>query len=61
VPGGAADFKNNLENVYLQTAPTGPITIQVSAANLAGDGVPGNEDTTDQDFALIVSNGRIAA
>jgi subtilisin family serine protease len=61
VPGGAADFKNNLENVYLETAPVGPITVQVTAANLAGDGVPGNGDTTDQDFALVVSNGRIAA
>lgn len=61
VPGGVADFKNNLENVYLQTAPAGPITIQVSAANIAGDGVPGNGDDTDQDFALVISNGRLAA
>ena len=61
VSGGTADFKNNLENVYLQTAPAGPITVQVTAANLAGDGVPGNEDATDQDFALVVSNGRLAA
>jgi subtilisin family serine protease len=61
VPGGTADFMNNLENVYLQTAPTGPITVNVTAANIAGDGVPGNADTTDQDFALVVSNGRIAA
>jgi serine protease AprX len=61
VPGGSADFKNNLENVYLQTAPAGPITVQVLAANIAGDGVPGNGDDTDQDFALIVSNGRLAA
>ena len=61
VPGGTADFMNNLENVYLQMAPAGPITVQVTAANLAGDGVPGNGDTTDQDFGLVVSNGRIAA
>ena len=61
VPGGSADFKNNLENVYLQTAPAGPLTVQVVAANIAGDGVPGNGDDTDQDFALIVSNGRLAA
>lgn len=61
VPGGTADFKNNLENVYLQTAPAGPIGVQVVAANLAGDGVPGNGDTTDQDFALVISNGVLAA
>ena len=60
VPGGTADFMNNLENVYLQTAPSGAITVQVSAANIAGDGVPGNGDDTDQDFALIVSNARVA-
>ena len=26
------------------------------ATNIAGDGVPGNADTTDQDFALVVYN-----
>ncbi|MGH2710246.1 MAG: S8 family serine peptidase [Actinomycetota bacterium] len=60
VAGGTADFMNNLENVFLQTAPSGAITVQVGAANIAGDGVPGNADDTDQDFALIVSNGRVA-
>jgi hypothetical protein len=29
----------------------------VRAANVAGDGVPGNSDATDQDFALVVYNG----
>ena len=58
VPGGAADFRNNLENVYLQEAPAGEITIEILAANVAGDGIPGNEDSSDQDFALVVSNGR---
>ena len=28
----------------------------VKGLNVAGDGVPGNGDTTDQDFALVVSN-----
>ena len=31
--------------------------IRVRAANIAGDGVPGNNDSTDQDFALVVYNG----
>ena len=33
----------------------------VSATNIAGDGVPGNADTTDQDFALVIYNGTAAA
>jgi hypothetical protein len=33
----------------------------VRATNIAGDGVPGNADTTDQDFALVVYNGNVAA
>ena len=28
----------------------------VKATNVAGDGVPGNADTTDQDFALVAYN-----
>ena len=57
-PGGVADFKNNIENVYLQSA-SGPLTLEVLAANIAGDGVPGVGDGTDQDFALVISNGRL--
>jgi len=57
VPGGTADFMNNVENVYLQSA-SGVIDIDVIAANLAGDGVPGRGDFTDQDFALVLSNAR---
>src|SRR6185436_19137802 len=29
--------------------------------NIAGDGVPGNADTTDQDFALVIYNGTAGA
>ena len=32
------------------------VKVRVVATNIAGDGVPGNADTTDQDFALVVSN-----
>ena len=59
VTGGAADRLNNVENVYLQQPGSGPLTVTVTAANLLGDGVPGG-DGTDQDFALYVSNARIA-
>ena len=55
-PGGATDTQNNVESVFLPAGTTGEITITVRATNLAGDGVPGNGDPTDQDFALIVYN-----
>jgi len=53
--GGAADFQNNLENVFIQN-PGGPYEITINATNIAGDGVPLNADSTDQDFALVCSN-----
>jgi subtilisin-like proprotein convertase family protein len=54
--GGAADTRNNVESVYLPAGTAGPIAVKVVGANIAGDGVPGNGDSTDQDFALVVSN-----
>jgi subtilisin family serine protease len=56
VAGGTADPRNNLESVYLPVGASGSFTVTVTAANIAGDGVPGNADATDQDFALVVSN-----
>lgn len=55
--GGTADAKNNAESVFLPAGTSGNFTITVRATNIAGDGVPGNADTTDQDFALVVYNG----
>lgn len=57
-PGGSADSKNNVENVWLAQAEEGSFQIEVSAANLPGDGIPGDDVFTDQDFALVVSNAR---
>lgn len=57
-PGGAADSRNNVESVYLPAGQDGALTVRVRAANLAGDGLPGNGDPTDQDFALVVYNAR---
>ena len=54
--GGTADAKNNLESVFLPAGTSGSITVTVTAATIAGDGVPGNGDSTDQDFALVVYN-----
>ena len=55
--GGVADGKNNVENVYLPAGVSGSFSIKIVGANIAGDGVPGNADTTDQDFALVIYNG----
>jgi subtilisin family serine protease len=56
IPDGATDIRNNVESVFLPAGTTGDFTITVRATNLAGNGVPGNDTTTDQDFALIVYN-----
>jgi hypothetical protein len=56
VEGGSADHLNNLEAVWTPDGASGTFTIRVVAANLAGDGVPGNSDATDQDFALVIYN-----
>jgi len=55
--GGAADPRNNAESVFLPAGTSGNFTVTVRATNIAGDGVPGNGDTTDQDFALVIYNG----
>ncbi|MBI5737925.1 MAG: S8 family serine peptidase [Mycolicibacterium neoaurum] len=54
--GGTADPRNNIEGVFLPTGTSGPVTVRIVAANVPGDGVPGNADTTDQDFALVIYN-----
>jgi hypothetical protein len=59
-PGGSADAKNNLENVFLAQAASGTFHVTVVASNLPDDGVPGDQVFTDQDFALVISNARVA-
>ncbi len=61
IAGGTADGANNLESVFLPAGTTGSFSVTVKATNVAGDGVPGNGDGTDQDFALLVYNGSTAA
>jgi hypothetical protein len=55
-PGGASDTKDNVEAVWLPAGTVGTFVVRVRAANIAGDGVPGNGDASDQDFALVVYN-----
>ena len=58
VPGGQADFRNNVENVVLPASTDGRMSVKVVAKSLGGDGVPGNGKPLDQDFALVVSNAQ---
>ena len=60
VTGGPPDRLNNVESVWLPEGVTGDFEIRVIAANITGDGVPGNGDTTDQDFALVAYNSQLA-
>ncbi|MFN8454312.1 MAG: S8 family serine peptidase [Anaerolineae bacterium] len=55
--GGTADARDNVESVFVPAGVSGAYAVRVVAKNLAGDGVPGNADTTDQDFALVIYNG----
>ncbi|MBS0658011.1 MAG: S8 family serine peptidase [Verrucomicrobia bacterium] len=59
--GGAADVRNNVESVFLPAGTSGVITVTVTATNLLSDGLPGNTQATDQDFALVVYNADVAA
>ena len=61
VSGGSADPRNNAESVFLSAGTSGNFTVTIRATNLAGDGVPGNGDTTDQDFALVIYNANTGA
>ena len=55
--GGLADQRNNVESVYLRpTGTSGRLAVRVVGTTVAGDGVPNNEVSPDQDFALVVSN-----
>jgi hypothetical protein len=55
-PDGAPDAINTAETVTIPAGVRGHFTVTVRASAVAGDGVPGNADPTDQDFALVVYN-----
>jgi len=56
IPGGAYDRCNNVESVFLPPGVGKDFVLTVTAANIAGDGVPAFGDGLDQDFALVVYN-----
>lgn len=60
VTGGVADIRNNVESVFIPAGLTGSIVVRVKATNIAGNGVPGDADPLDQDFALVISNATSA-
>ena len=57
VTGGSADARDNVESVFVPAGVSGNYVVKVTATNIAGDGVPGNANPLDQDFALVVYNG----
>jgi subtilisin-like proprotein convertase family protein len=61
VTGGTADTRNNVESVFIPAGVTGSIVVKVKATNIAGNGVPGDADALDQDFALVVANATTAS
>jgi len=58
--GGQPDFVNNVQGIRLPAGVTGPFVIRVRPTLIAGDGVPSNPSPLDQDFALVMTNGREA-
>ncbi|MCK6685588.1 MAG: S8 family serine peptidase [Thermoanaerobaculia bacterium] len=58
VTGGTADPRNNAESVFLPAgiAAGSPYTVTVTATNIVSNGVPGDADPLDQDFALVIYN-----
>ncbi len=55
-PATPFDALNNAEAVTIPAGVRGPFTVTVRAMAISGDGVPGNGDPTDQDFALVIYN-----
>ena len=57
VTGGAADSRNNVEQVWLPGEATGtPVKVTVRSSAINGDGIIGSGDATDQHFALVLYN-----
>lgn len=56
-PGGLADVADNVESVFLPPGTSGNFIVEIDATDINSDGVPGNTNALDQDFALVVYNG----
>ncbi len=56
IPGGNADFRNNLESVFIPAGASGSFSVTVTAVNINSDGVPNEAPALDQDYALVIYN-----
>ncbi|MBN1552671.1 S8 family serine peptidase [bacterium] len=54
-PGIHEDAINNVERIRIAN-PIGTYILTVAAQNIAGNGIPGNNIDTDQDFAVFLNN-----
>ncbi|MEM9271962.1 MAG: S8 family serine peptidase [Cyanobacteria bacterium P01_F01_bin.143] len=57
-PGGTFDSLNNIECVYIKE-PEGDYEVRIIAANLVANARPPYDDTTWQDYALVVDNAEL--
>ena len=55
--GGVADYRNNVESIFIPAGVTGYFAVTVRGMNIAGNGVPNSGTATDQDYALVIYNG----
>lgn len=55
-PAAGPDTLNTVEAVTVPAGVRGEFTVTVRASAIVGDGVPGNGDPIDQDFALVIYN-----
>ena len=56
IPGGSPDSINNVERIRLPETRDS-LLLTVKAADIRGDGLPSNDDPTDQDFAVVIKGG----
>lgn len=56
IADGSPDAANNVEAIFLPPGPDATFTLRVRGFNIAGDGIPGNGDASDQDFSVVCSN-----
>jgi hypothetical protein len=54
-PGGAADVRNTVENVFIDSPAAGEWTIEVQGNSITADAVAGTVGVIDASFALVVT------
>ncbi|MBK9128236.1 MAG: S8 family serine peptidase [Phycisphaerales bacterium] len=56
-PGGSANTKDNVENVFVQTPGAGFWKVEVIGSEIVQDARPESPNVIDADFALVVNGG----